>query len=455
MASLGGLIGVMMDKRTGEEIEAKSEYVHRGPPGEYRICIHDAEYFKQRHQFNQKCLILKKLHGLDRFLGYGNDAQRMKMYGMYAQLIEQTKRELTSISQTDRRNGTLFTNSVKMVMDGAYLDAQYALERYDDLETTPWGSQCPMHGSLMCAAIDIMDPAQKKKHRKQIFFQYLTLEISSMKPPDPDNKLVQPLPYSFFTSLWTGYLMTFAAEQIFEEVRLHSTAQMVSMIATNKAILFTTETLLRSLSVRLHQIKWWSKDHFRVAGMNMMKKAWDDWKSETRRTHTSQATSLIHAMNHSAAMMLIFGPDKWKSGPEHIYRLLIQAVGAEYQLYFRLRSLKRLMEFCFQQEQYLMSKRIQRHIYKLCNGYCLPTYLRTHYRTQKRLLKHKIATMQCGNCGKWNVRVRLRACTGCMIVAYCSSHCHKEHWKRHHKTHCSRHWTDLDNFNELKSLIFS
>eukprot|EP01084_Bolivina_argentea_P088649 160043_1 len=127
---------------------------------------------------------------------------------------------------------------------------------------------------------------------------------------------------------------------------------------------------------------------------------------------------------------------------------LVIAICSEQDLYQRILSLKALMFNCYLNEQYLIGIKILKYIFKICAGYILSSFVKRDYFKQKKKFKTKIAAMKCSNCNR--EKVKLRACSGCMKMAYCSAFCQKRNWNRTHRNQCNKtrlYWM-------LKTVIF-
>ena len=59
----------------------------------------------------------------------------------------------------------------------------------------------------------------------------------------------------------------------------------------------------------------------------------------------------------------------------------------------------------------------------------------------KVLFKMFWAASKCAFCGEYSTK--MKCCSGCMIVPYCSKRCQAKDWKSSHRAICSRKFSEL------------
>eukprot|EP01084_Bolivina_argentea_P007548 14150_1 len=121
-------------------------------------------------------------------------------------------------------------------------------------------------------------------------------------------------------------------------------------------------------------------------------------------------------------------------------------------LYQRVLSLKNLSLNCYWKGNYLLGIKVLKSAYKLSNGCILPSFVKHGYLKQKRKFKRKMKKMKCANCNE-SCR-KLRLCSGCMQIEYCSRLCQKLDWKQYHKYICSASQSWRLVCSSLKKAIF-
>lgn len=132
-------------------------------------------------------------------------------------------------------------------------------------------------------------------------------------------------------------------------------------------------------------------------------------------------------------------------------------------LYRTVMYLRELSNWYYYLQEYWMGYQILQNAYKLANGYILQkSFIETDYKKKKQKYIKQLSKFKCSNtgCNRRHLRKSpLRACYGCMRVAYCSKKCQKIHWNAVHNEECNKQWETtycarfVDEWDENRSEI--
>ena len=89
----------------------------------------------------------------------------------------------------------------------------------------------------------------------------------------------------------------------------------------------------------------------------------------------------------------------------------------------------------------MIGVKILKCLYKLCNGYILPSFVNKQYFKLRKKFKKKQSKLLCSYCKRKNKK--LKSCIGCMKVFYCNKKCQKLHWKMFHRNKCDDEWKQI------------
>eukprot|EP01084_Bolivina_argentea_P066377 120986_1 len=130
------------------------------------------------------------------------------------------------------------------------------------------------------------------------------------------------------------------------------------------------------------------------------------------------------------------------------------------RLYDRIQELNRLSMACYGNGE-LIALKLIKCSYKLSQGYIEVCDEQGKWNEEKyeKLINEYTnvwLNVECNNCGcknDGNKIIKLKACHGCMMVAYCSKKCQKNGWKKKHRSVCNKSWLSL--YNVLKMTLFN
>eukprot|EP01084_Bolivina_argentea_P232031 391164_1 len=261
--------------------------------------------------------------------------------------------------------------------------------------------------------------------------------------------------FAWKTKASLGYLMIFAANEI--RMALHKqNAETMERCVIEYCINFLdfrdaklNRNILSELKQRTKDILSWNLHDFRRIGKEhvfstfqiMMK------KGSVRSFLAIRNGHLLHMMGK---ISLSIDKDYYKA-IKYFGGSCCCAIG----LYERVLSLEGLSQSCYMTKQYLIGFKVLKYAYKLSNNYILPSFATTRYWIWKQKFKQHIGAMKCGNIKcRFDLELvgRLRACCGCMNIAYCCRRCQKIDWKQKHNYLCDRSWNNM--YSLIKYTIF-
>eukprot|EP01084_Bolivina_argentea_P155380 270767_1 len=131
----------------------------------------------------------------------------------------------------------------------------------------------------------------------------------------------------------------------------------------------------------------------------------------------------------------------------------IETICSGHSLYIVSKSSLYLSELCYSFSEYQIGLRCLKAAYKICyvhdGKHISPSFVLKGYVKKKELIKKQMQKMVCFNC---KLRTKLRSCSGCMKVMYCSKRCQKIHWKCIHCETCDKSWSNT--FIVIKQNLF-
>eukprot|EP01084_Bolivina_argentea_P211959 360407_1 len=246
--------------------------------------------------------------------------------------------------------------------------------------------------------------------------------------------------------LYLGYLMVFWAEDIHNQLQSISGSLLVSKLRTHHEQFGNN---VKKMHLKLLQsaklLKCWTVNDFQTKGQEYVRSSFRYYQNMVENK-IKDVTLFQYVMFHIYGKMLSFvGLDTFAIG------LFVLAACTTNDLYEKILSLKSLITSCYTNKQYLIGMKVLNCAYKLCNGYIFKLFTGKMYRKQKKKFVIKIKTMKCSNCSKGNCK--LKSCSGCMNVSYCSVSCQKIHWKTSHRDNCDQSW-GLGAYAMIKDTIF-
>eukprot|EP01084_Bolivina_argentea_P305372 527544_1 len=234
-----------------------------------------------------------------------------------------------------------------------------------------------------------------------------------------------------------GYLMIFCAQNIYDKLLSLSEAELAKlMVYFYKNISKNQQPTKMRIKFKAQQIKKWNIKKIIKFGKQHVISSCDYFvrtaNKKCKEFRFDDNNQMFHIMGKVAAQV------------DKDYDLAIPyfviAACTTNDLYERVLSLKGLVITCYLNKQYLIGLTILKCVYKLCKGYIFPSFVETQYFKQKKQFRKKVKKMECNNCcAAYKMYERkLKACTGCMEVAYCAKRCQKIHWNKTHRLQCTR-----------------
>eukprot|EP01084_Bolivina_argentea_P085149 153904_1 len=326
-----------------------------------------------------------------------------------------------------------------------------ATERYDMYASIAITIRAP---DEVIALVDSMDHALKIIHADWILQQFLNYYIIVAMVSD------SKLPYIHFVSkrenethnMCLGYLMIFCASIIINKLKSIDRFELEEILMhcsmTRSCILneeyVNTKLIFGKIKSKLAQtakmIKKWNCDIMEKIGMQYVCGAFNWYCSG------------IYNCNHHTEFYLMGKTQcllKRRYDLANQYFVISACITDD--LYERVLSLKSLSSNCYLNGQYLIGLKVLRCVYKLCNGYILPSFVKKYF-TEKTKFVQQISKLNCFNCNAR--RCKLRVCKACMKAVYCSVLCQKIHWKKTHRDQCDKVWYSKNAaYRDLYSML--
>eukprot|EP01084_Bolivina_argentea_P187492 322942_1 len=235
--------------------------------------------------------------------------------------------------------------------------------------------------------------------------------------------------------IWLAYIMLFYGGIILQELKMFKKSQNLNI----------KPNIMRTM-------KEWTLDDIISIGTDFFLDTTDSFSNFIKTLISPNAPDKI--IRNPAAIFLVIGLIKSLSTNEipTANRDLGVAIMMQKDLYLRVVGLLQLCSNCYVKAQYFIGLKILRFIYKICKGYCCPTFVNETYSNKRSQFKNRIKGLVCSNCS--TKMHKLRSCIGCMEVQYCSNKCQKYHWNKTHRNKCHRFWDgDFHFYKKLKSYM--
>lgn len=146
----------------------------------------------------------------------------------------------------------------------------------------------------------------------------------------------------------------------------------------------------------------------------------------------------------------------WDECMEYVMMFHYVCSAMANSLYLRVLSLLKLTQICYQKGYYSFGLKCLKCAYDLCslNGQVLPSFVKNGYRKWRRKFRQLSKEVQCELCGKRGSHNRkLKTCSSCMRVMYCSKECQSAHWQSSHRKDCLSSWNIVHQM--LEQRLFS
>eukprot|EP01084_Bolivina_argentea_P216182 367302_1 len=413
--------------------------------------------------------------------------KRLCQYGHYTRLI--------SLITITKQYSMTFINAIS------------AMEQYE-FYTSVYMEQVQPWPNAVLAVVDNMNKSQRRMYSEWIIGRFLNDYIAVVMfsiinlPYVPykncsdyktNKKCDQCEGLDFLKEIYLGYLMVFCSSNILNQLKSISRSKLKQMLMlfyeSNSSFFDPKQVNTKLIPISVQNklgnmakiMKKWNQYNVRKKGRRHILRAFN-WYCNFIKIFAQMKgrKGKLHACNrycncdqvkkitdtHKHGKNVLFNAESHT--PFHVMGKLMCWIDRRYDianqyfviatcitndLYERVLSLSSLSYNCYLNGQYFIGMKILRSVYKLCNGYILPSLVKKCRKQKKKFVK-KINKLRCINC---NVKgYKLNACKGCMKTVYCSVHCQKIHWKTKHRNQCDKLWKSkrILLYSMIKTLIF-
>eukprot|EP01084_Bolivina_argentea_P066378 120988_1 len=234
---------------------------------------------------------------------------------------------------------------------------------------------------------------------------------------------------------------------------------------------FINKNVINVVARKLHSILRHEIDESKQIGLKYIASALHFYKKKYFTTHNCNICTNrnnIKCKIYSQQMLQWIGTEKFSDlisngiNYHHVKVLYVVRICVENCLYKRIKVLNQLSVQCFEHKE-LIALKLIKCSYKLSNGF-IEVYEKYFVLTQPKIwnnarymkliqqFKNAWLNMKCNNCRIEYKLCKLKACSGCMVVAYCSKQCQKVDWKLAHKEICNKSW--LSAYKALTITLF-